>query len=55
MINLTETEHISLTDGNAHEAATKMIGDVCTQIYQRADHSIIKAYPELASYAVVGN
>ena len=28
MINLTETEHISLTDGNAHEAATKMIGDV---------------------------
>ena len=33
MINLTETEHISMTDGNAHEAVTKMIGDVCTQIY----------------------
>ena len=55
MINLTETEHISLTDGNAHEAATKMIGDVCTQIYQRADQSIIKAHPELASCAVAGN
>ena len=23
MINLTETEHIRMTDGNAHEAATK--------------------------------
>jgi len=55
MINLTETEHISLTDGNAHEAATKMIGDVCTQIYQRADQSIIKAHPELASCVVAGN
>ena len=55
MINLTETEHIRMTDGNAHEAATKMIGDVCTQIYQRADQSIIKAYPELASCAVAGN
>ena len=55
MINLTETEHISLTDDNAHEAATKMIGDVCTQIYQRADQSIIKAHPELASCAVAGN
>ena len=55
MINLTETEHISLTDGNAHEAATKMICDVCTQIYQRADQSIIKAHPELASCAVAGN
>ena len=28
MINLTETEHISMTDGNGYEAATKMIGDV---------------------------
>ena len=44
MINITETEHINMTDGNAHEAATKMIGDVCTQIYQRADQSIIEAY-----------
>ena len=55
MINLTETEHISLTDGNAHEVATKMIGDVHTQVYQRADQSIIKAHPELASCAVAGN
>ena len=55
MINLTEAEHISMTDGNAHEAATKMIGDVCTQIFKRADQSIIKAYPELASCAVAGN
>ena len=44
-----------MTDGNAHEAATKMIGDVCTQIYQSADQSIIKAYPEIASCAVAGN
>ena len=55
IINLTETEHISMTDGNAHEAATKMIGDACTQIYQRADQSIIKAHPELASCALAGN
>ena len=55
MINLTGTEHINMTDGNAHKAATKMIGDKCTQIYQRADQSIIKAHPELASCAVAGN
>ena len=30
MINLTEREHISMTDGNAHEATIKTIGDVCT-------------------------
>ena len=55
MINLTETEQISMTDGNAHEAATKIIGDECTQMYQRADQSIIKAHPELASCALAGN
>ena len=55
MINLTETKHIRMTVGYAHEVATKMIGDVCTQIYQRADQSIIKAYPELASCAVAVN
>ena len=55
MINLTETEHISITDGNARGAATKMIGDVYTKIYQRADQSVIKTYPELVSCAVAGN
>ena len=55
MINLNKTEHISMTDGNTYEAATKMIGDVCTQIYHRADQSIIKAHLELASCAVAAN
>ena len=32
MINPTETEHISMTDGNAHEAATKMIGGLQTDL-----------------------
>ena len=44
-----------MNDGNADEASTKMLGDICTQIYQTADQYIIKAYPELGSWAVAGN
>ena len=39
-----------MINGDAHAAATKMIGDVCTKIYQRA-----KTHPELADCAVAGN
>ena len=31
-----------------------MIGDVCTQIYQRSDQSIIKIDPDLAACAIAG-
>ena len=47
MFNLTETGYTSTINGNSHDAASKMIGDVCTQIYQRADQSIIKNIPIL--------
>jgi len=55
MFNLTETGYTSTINGNSHDAASKMIGDVCTQIYQRADQSIIKTHPDLATCAVAGN
>ena len=48
MTNLTEAGYATMINGDAHAAATKMIGDVCTRIYQRADQSIIKTHPELA-------
>ena len=55
MTNLTEAGYAMMINGDAHAAATKMIGDVCTKIYQRADQSIIKTHPELAECAVAGN
>ena len=55
MTNLTEAGYATMINGDAHAAATKMISDVCTKIYQRADQSIIKTHPELADYAVAGN
>ena len=55
MTNLTEAGYATMINGDAHAAATKMIGDVCTKIYQRADQSIIKTHPELAESAVAGN
>ena len=55
MTNLTEAGYATMINGDAHAAATKMIGDVCTKIYQRADQSIIKTHPELADCAVAGN
>ena len=55
MTNLTEAGYATMTNGDAHAAATKLIGDVCTKIYQRADQSIIKTHPELADCAVTGN
>ncbi len=55
MTNLTEAGNATMINGDAHAAATKMIGDVCTKIYQRADQSIIKNQPDLADCAVAGN
>ena len=55
MTNLTAAGYATMINGDAHVAATKMIGDVCTKIYQRADQSIIKTHPELADCAVAGN
>jgi hypothetical protein len=55
MTNLTEAGYATMINGDAHAAATKMIGDVCTKIYQRADQSIIKNQPDLADCAVAGN
>ena len=55
MTNLTEAGYATMINGDAHAAATKMNGDVCTKIYQRADQSIIKTHPELADCAVAGN
>ena len=55
MTNLTEAGYETMINGDAHAATAKMIGDVCTNIYQRADQSIIKTHPELADRAVAGN
>ena len=55
MTNLTEASCATTVNGDTHAAATKMIGEVCTKIYQRADQSIIKTHPELADCAVAGN
>ena len=42
MTNLTEAGCATIVNGDTHAATTKMIGDVCTKIYQRADQSVIK-------------
>jgi hypothetical protein len=55
MFKLTETGYSTTINGNSHDATSKMIGDVCTQIYQRADQSIIKTHPDLAACAIAGN
>ena len=55
MTNLTEAGYATMINGDAHVAATKMIGNTCTQIYPRAEQSIIKTHPELAECAVAGN
>jgi hypothetical protein len=55
MTNLTEAGYATMVNGDAHAAATEMIGDVCTKIYQRANQSIIKTHPELVDCAVAGN
>ena len=44
-----------MINGDAHAAATKMIGDVCPKNYQRADQWIFKTHPNLADYTVSGN
>ena len=55
MTNLTEAGYATMINGDAHAAATKMIGDVCMKIFQRTDQSIIKTHPEHADCAVAGN
>jgi hypothetical protein len=55
MTNLTEADYTTMINGDAHAAATKMIGDVCIKIYQKADQSIIKTHPELSDYAAASN
>jgi hypothetical protein len=49
MTNLTEAGYATMINGDAHAATAKMIGNVCTKIYQRANQSIIKTHPELAN------
>jgi hypothetical protein len=55
MTNLSEAGYATMINGDEHAAAAKMIGNVCTKIYQRADQSIIKTHPEPADCAVAGN
>jgi hypothetical protein len=55
MTNLTEADYATMINDGAHVVATKIIGDVCAKIYQRADQSIIKNHPELSDCAVAGN
>ena len=55
MTNLTEADYTTMINGDAHAAATKMIGDVCIKIYQKADQSIIKTHPELSDCAAASN
>ena len=48
MTNLTEAGYTTMINGDAYAATTKMIDDVWTKIYQRADQSIITTHPKLA-------
>ncbi|WP_438996307.1 hypothetical protein [Candidatus Puniceispirillum sp.] len=40
-------------DNEAHSAASEMIKDVCSDLYARADKSIMQAHPELATCPIV--
>ena len=40
-------------DNAAHTAATKMVNDVCSSLYERADNAIMQTHPELATCPVV--
>ena len=53
--NLTKASYATMINGDAHAAVTIMFDNVCTEIYQRADQSIIKTHPELADCAFAGN
>jgi hypothetical protein len=55
MTNLTEAGYTTMINGDAYAATTKMIDDVCTKIYQRADQSIITTHSKLADCAVADN
>ena len=51
--NLNSQGSTQTLDNDAHTAATKMINDVCSSLYARADNAIMQIYPELASCPVV--
>ena len=46
--NLSEGDDANLLDPEAHEAATKMVRDVCSTLYSRADTAIFERLPSLA-------
>ena len=47
--NLNSEDATQSFDNVAHSAATKMIDDVCSSLYARADMAIMEAHPELAT------
>ena len=47
--NLNSEDATQSFDNVAHSAATKMIDDVCSSLYARADMAIMEAHPELAA------
>ena len=47
--NLNSQDTTQSFDNVAHSAATKMIDDVCSSLYARADMAIMEAHPELAT------
>jgi len=47
--NLNSQDTTQSFDNVAHSAATKMIDDVCSSLYARADIAIMEAHPELAT------
>ena len=51
--NLSNQDTNQNLDNEAHTAASKMINDVCSDLYARADNTIMQAHPELASCPAV--
>ena len=49
--NLANTANAEILDPVARDAASDMIGDVCTGLYAQADRAILKQHPSLGSCA----
>ena len=47
--NLANTANAEILDPAARDAASDMIGDVCTGLYAQADRAILKQHPSLGS------
>ena len=47
--NLTNMANAEILDSAARDAASDMIGDVCTGLYAQADRPILKQHPSLIS------